>query len=377
VVRAGGPSVVIAAGGTGGHIYPGLALAAAIRRQRPEAAITFVGTTRGLEQRLIPAEGYPLSFVAMVPFSGRNRAIFPMALMRAGLQSNRILRREQADVAVGMGGYASAPLILGAWLGRVPSLVHESGAIPGKANLVTARLATEIALAYEEARSAFPGGARARVVGMPLEESKTTLDRAARRQPARRVLELPDDAFVVFITGGSQGASSLNAAAVGLGQRWRGRDDLRVLLKTGAAHVEQVEKDLAANGGAAAVRCVSYIDHIEDAYAAADLAISRAGAGSVAEMAVTGLPAIFVPYPHATDDHQTINAQGLVAAGGALVVKDAEADADHLGPIIERLAGDRPELERMSTAARSAARPHAADDLAAMALTLADYKGRR
>jgi UDP-N-acetylglucosamine--N-acetylmuramyl-(pentapeptide) pyrophosphoryl-undecaprenol N-acetylglucosamine transferase len=370
------PSVVIAAGGTGGHIYPGLALAAAIRRQRPQAAITFVGTTRGLEQRLIPAEGYPLSFVDMVPFTGRNRAIFPAALLRAGVQCNRILRRERADVAVGMGGYASAPLILGAWLGRVPSLVHESGAIPGKANLVTARLADEIALAYEQARKAFPHGDRARVVGMPLEQAKTTLDRKARRTAARQALDLPADAFVVFITGGSQGAASLNAAAVGLGERWRGRDDVRVLLKTGATHVEQVEKELAANGGASAVRCVSYIEHIEDAYAAADLAISRAGAGSVAELAVCGLPAIFVPYPHATDDHQRINAQELVDVGGALLVADAEADAGHLGPIIERLADDPATLASMETAARSVGRPGAADDLAAMALDLAARKAR-
>ncbi|MDQ1404137.1 MAG: UDP-N-acetylglucosamine--N-acetylmuramyl-(pentapeptide) pyrophosphoryl-undecaprenol [Actinomycetota bacterium] len=362
---------MIAAGGTGGHIYPGLALASAIRRQRPNAAITFVGTKRGLEQRIVPAEGYPLALVGMVPFTGRYRAIFPAALLRAGVQANRVLRHEQASVAVGMGGYASAPLILGAWMGRVPSLVHESGAIPGKANLLTARLATEIALAYEEARSAFPRGERARVVGMPLDETKTTLDRHARRPAARRALGLPADAFVVFVTGGSQGAASLNNAAVGLGARWRERDDLRVLLKAGATHVEQVEKELAANGGAAAVRCVSYIEHIEDAYAAADLAISRAGAGSVAEVAVIGLPTIFVPYPFATDDHQTINAKGLVEAGGALLVNDADATADHLGPIIERLAADPDELTRMETAARAVARPRAADDLAAMVLELA------
>jgi len=130
------PRVVIAAGGTGGHIYPGLALAAAITRLEPTATVTFVGTRRGLEGEVIPRAGYALDFVTMVPFTGANRLALPAALLRGGLQARQVLRRRQADIAVGMGGYASAPLLLGARLARLPSLIHESGAVPGKANLV-------------------------------------------------------------------------------------------------------------------------------------------------------------------------------------------------------------------------------------------------
>ena len=365
------PSIVIAAGGTGGHIYPGLALASAIRRQVPDARVTFVGTERGLEGRLIPEQGYPLRFTAMVPFTGKGKVTLPAALVRAAFQSNAILRSVGADVAVGMGGYASIPLIAGAWLGRVPSLIHESGAIPGRANLVAARLTKHIGVAFEEAAPTFPKGRDVRVVGMPLDRGITSLDRAARRDEARAALGLPLDAFVVFVTGGSQGAASLNAAAVGLGARWAGRDDVRVVLKTGRAHHDQIQADIDAAGGAGVVLPVSFFERIEDAYAAADLCISRAGAGTVAELAAVGLPSILVPYPHAPGDHQAINAGGLVRAGGAVLVRDHDATADVLGPMVEELIAAPDSLADMAERARLAGRPDAADDLARWVLDLA------
>ena len=162
------PRVVIAAAGTGGHIYPGLALAEAIHAAAPAADVSFVGTRRGLEGEIIPRAGYQLDYIDMVPFAGANRFALPAALLRSGLQSRRLLRRRHADVAVGMGGYASAPLLLGARLARLPSLIHESGAVPGKANLVAARLTHNIATALPSAATTFPAGRDVRVVGMPL-----------------------------------------------------------------------------------------------------------------------------------------------------------------------------------------------------------------
>jgi UDP-N-acetylglucosamine--N-acetylmuramyl-(pentapeptide) pyrophosphoryl-undecaprenol N-acetylglucosamine transferase len=365
------PRVVIAAAGTGGHIYPGLALAEALRTAAPDAVISFVGTRRGLEGDIIPRAGYQLDFVDMVPFSGANRFRLPAALLRSGVQSRALLRRRRADVAVGMGGYASAPLLLGARLARVPSLIHESGAVPGKANLVAARMTRNIATSFPAAAGAFPSGRTLRVTGMPLASEFATFDRAALRADARRQLGLPADAFVVFVMGGSQGAATLSSAAVGLGARWRDRDDLHVLLKLGARAGDDVDEQVARAGADKVVHRVAYLDRIGVAYAAADVALCRAGAGTVAELAVTGLPAVLVPYPFATGDHQRDNAAELEAAGAAVIVPDAEATADRLGPILEGLAGNRAQLAAMAAGAASVGRPDAAAKLAGWVLELA------
>ena len=368
---ARGTRIAIAAGGTGGHIYPGLSLAAAIRRIEPAASISFVGTKRGLEGDVIPRAGYELDLVSMVPFTGANRAALPAVLLRGGLQSRRVLRRRGADVAVGMGGYASAPLLLGARMARLPSLIHESGAVPGKANLVAARLTRNIATAFPGAVRAFPADRDVRVTGMPLAPEFAGFDRAALRGPARQQLGLPADAFVLFVMGGSQGATRLTTAALELGRRWRDRGDLHILLKLGARAAADVETQLRESGAGGVVHPVAYLDRMDSAYAAADMALCRAGAGTVAELAVTGLPAVLVPYPFATGDHQRENAAELLAAGAARVVPDAEADGSSIAPIVEELAADPARLQAMAARARSVGRPDAADQLARWVLELA------
>jgi UDP-N-acetylglucosamine--N-acetylmuramyl-(pentapeptide) pyrophosphoryl-undecaprenol N-acetylglucosamine transferase len=266
------PRVVIAAAGTGGHIYPGLALAEAIRQIKPGAVISFVGTSRGLEGDIIPRAGYELDLVGMVPFAGANRVVLPVALLRAGAQARRLLRRRRADVAVGMGGYASAPLLLGARLAGIPSLIHESGAIPGKANLVAARLTGNIATSFPGAVDAFPDGKQVRVTGMPLAPEFASVDRAAAAASARGELGLPADRFVLFVMGGSQGATRLSDTAIALGERWRDRDDIRILLKLGARAGTDVDERIAALGADKVVHRVAYLDRMDTAYAAADAA---------------------------------------------------------------------------------------------------------
>ena len=363
--------VVIAAGGTGGHIYPGLALAGALRAAAPDVVTTFVGTTRGLEGEIIPRAGFDLDVVDMVPFVGAKRFVLPAALLRAGAQCRRILRHREADVAVGMGGYASAPLLLGARLTRTPSLIHESGAIPGKANLVAARLTDNIATSFPGAVRAFPAGKNVRVTGMPLAPEFATFDRDRLRADARRELGLPADGFVLFVMGGSQGATRLSTAAVELGARWKDRDDLHILLKIGARAVSDLDSAIAAAGAEKVIHRVAYLDRMDSAYAAADAALCRAGAGTVAELAVTGLPAVLVPYPFATGDHQRENAAELVAADAAVVVPDGEATGANLAPVIEKMAADRAGLDRMAAGARGVGRPDAAAQLAEWVLSLA------
>ena len=364
------PSVVIAAGGTGGHIYPGLALAQAVLERAPEARIAFVGTARGLEGELIPKAGYPLHLVDMVPFAGRARLLLPVALVRATAQSRALLRRLEADVAVGMGGYTSIPLVAGARFAGVPSLIHESGAIPGRANLLAARFTGNVATAFAEAESAFPRSATVRTVGMPLSPGLARFDRQALRPAARAAFDLPEGCRFLLVNGGSQGAASLNRLALGLADRWRDRDDIRILLKAGARQHEAVAAELAGHPGRERIELTRFIERMDHAYAAADMAVCRAGAGTVAELAVVGLPSVLVPYPHAPLDHQTLNARVLTAVGGALLVADHEATPDVVGPLLEDRLDDPDAHGRMRTGLAAVAHPCAAEELAEWALSL-------
>jgi UDP-N-acetylglucosamine--N-acetylmuramyl-(pentapeptide) pyrophosphoryl-undecaprenol N-acetylglucosamine transferase len=312
-----------------------------------------------------------LHLVDMVPFAGARRALVPAAFARATWQARRLLRTQGTAVAVGMGGYASIPLVAGARLGGVPSLVHESGAIPGRANLLAARFTSNIALAFEQARSSFPPSLNARVVGMPLSPEIEHFERDRVRNEARRAFGLPEDANVLLVIGGSQGATTLNRAAVGLAARWRDRSDRRIVLKTGANDLAGIQSDLKAAGCEHLVHAVSFFDRMDHAYGVADLALTRAGAGTVSELAATGLPAILVPYPYAPHDHQAVNASVLVEPGAALMVRNPEATAENLGPMLDELFDDPARRASMSAAARGAARLHAADELAAWVLELA------
>jgi UDP-N-acetylglucosamine--N-acetylmuramyl-(pentapeptide) pyrophosphoryl-undecaprenol N-acetylglucosamine transferase len=371
---AGAPCVLIAAGGTGGHIFPGLALADAIVASEPSARAAFVGTARGLESSLIPKAGYQLHLVDMVPFAGANKFRVPGALARSIWQARRLLKMHSADAAVGMGGYASVPLVIAARLGRIPALVHESGAIVGRANALAARFTPHVAYAFDETVGRMPDSVKPRVIGMPLAPQFSDFDRAELRQEARRAFNLPEGKAALFVMGGSLGAAHLNDLAVELAGRWKERTDVAIVIKAGRDHADRVEEGLARNGGSSIARCISFFERMDHAYAAADLAITRAGAGTVAELAVTGVPAILVPYPHAIDDHQTLNAGALVRAGAAILVRDADVSVERLQPTVEELLFSPDRLQKMSDAARTVAHPAAADELAEWVLSLASQR---
>lgn len=369
-------SVVIGAGGTGGHIYPGLALADALRRAVPDAVVSFVGTERGLETRLIPQAGYRLHTVDMIPFDpslGAKRYLLPAALLKSGAQCRSILRQQEAQVAVGMGGYPSAPVIVGARLAGLPSLVHESNAVPGRANKFAARLTPHIALAFDRSRAHLAGGERAETVGMPLVGPLASLDRTALRERARRELGVPGGTRLLLVNGGSLGAARLTEAAVGLAARYRSRTDLRLLVKTGPAALEETRERLVATGGAAVAEAVPYLDRMDLAYAAADLVVCRAGSATVAELATIGMPAVLVPYPHAPGDHQTHNARVLSDAGAAVLLPDAETTAERLDALVTPLLDDPARLAAMGQAADPGTHARAADLLAAKVLHLAGH----
>ncbi|MFD3971130.1 glycosyltransferase [Streptomyces cyaneofuscatus] len=384
-------SVVIGAGGTGGHIYPGLALAEALRRADPDAVISFIGTERGLETTLIPAAGHRLHTVDMIPFDpalGAKRFLLPAALLRSGAQARSVLRRQRAQVVVGMGGYPSAPAIVGAKLAGLPSVIHESNAVPGRANQFAARLTEHLTVAFDGSRAHLSGGERALTVGVPIAASLAALDRPALRAEARRAFGIPEGARVVLFNGGSLGAARLTAAAVGLAARWRGRGDVHLLIKTGPAALAETRRKLVdAGAGAVAqgevrqqpadaasgpvAQAVPYLDRMDLAYAVADLVVCRAGSATIAELATTGVPAVLVPYPHAPGDHQTHNARVLSDAGAAHLVPDAETTADRLAELIDPLLADPARLAVMGRAADPGNHARAADLLAETVIRLA------
>ncbi|WP_327686525.1 UDP-N-acetylglucosamine--N-acetylmuramyl-(pentapeptide) pyrophosphoryl-undecaprenol N-acetylglucosamine transferase [Streptomyces sp. NBC_00467] len=364
-------SVVIGAGGTGGHIYPGLALAEALLRAVPSAVISFVGTTRGLESDLIPGAGHRLHTVDMIPFDpalGARRFLLPAALLKSGAQCRAILRAQRAHIAIGMGGYPSAPVILGARLAGLPSLIHESNAVPGRANQFAARLTPHLAVAFDHSRAHLAGGENALTTGMPIAAPLAALDRPTLREQARRALDVPEGARLLLVNGGSLGAARLTEAAVGLAHRWRERTDVHLLIKTGPAALEQTRRRLDDSPVA---RAVPYLDRMDLAYAAADLVVCRAGAATVAELATTGVPAILVPYPHAPGDHQTHNARVLSDAGAGLLLPDAETTTERLEALTAPLLADPARLAAMSGAAEPGPHARAADLLAARVVELA------
>jgi UDP-N-acetylglucosamine--N-acetylmuramyl-(pentapeptide) pyrophosphoryl-undecaprenol N-acetylglucosamine transferase len=363
-------SIVIAAGGTGGHIYPGLALAEAITAARSDARITFVGTPKGMESQLVPREGYELRLYDMLQFAGQGwrKALVPPVLLRASVQARGILRGVDADIAVSMGGYTGVPLVAGARLAGVPSIVHEPGAVPGKANLLAARFTRNVATSFAPTR--FPRR-EVRLVGYPLRSAFDSFDRDALRPVARAAYGLDDDVAMILVSGGSQGSLTLNNLALGLARRWAGRRDVKILLKAGSRTHDQIAASLEAEPGRDVVNLVRYIDRMDHAYASADLAICRAGAATVSELAVAGLPAVLVPFPYDEHDEQLHNAQPLIDVGGALLVHEADATADFVGPQIESRLADRAMLSAMGTAITSCARRGAAADLAAWVLELA------
>lgn len=355
-------SVVVAGGGTAGHIEPALALADAVRRAVPQARITALGTPRGLEATLVPQRGYPLELIPAVPLPRKpsvDLLLLPLRVHAAVRRVREVLDAVAADVVVGFGGYVALPAYLAA-RGRVPIVVHEANARAGLANKVGARFAARVLAAVPG--SGLPG---AEVIGIPLRQAISSLDRPALRATARAHFGLDPQAPTLLVTGGSQGARSLNAAVSGAAAEL-GAAGIGVLHAYGRRNAVAV----TAMPGAPPYVAVPYLERMDLALAAADLAICRAGAMTVAELSAVGLPAVYVPLPHGNGE-QGLNARQLVEAGGAMLVADAELTPTK---VIEEVLGvltDPLRLAEMSTAARVAGHPDADDVLAKIVFEVA------
>ncbi len=352
--------VVLAAGGTAGHIFPALNTAAALRELRPDVAITIIGTYRGLDQVLVPPSGFPLMMIDSVPFPrtfSADALRFPHRMYRAVAEVKRFLSEHPAHAVVGFGGYASAPVYVAARARRVCTIVHEANSTAGLANRLGARLTRNIALNYP---GVLPHG---RVIGMPLSASIADLDRAHLQTPAREYFGLPSTGPVLLVFGGSQGAQSMNATVT---------EALPALVSAGISVLHAVGPSNAPSidildTADSVYRAVPFIDRMDLAYAAADLSINRAGAMTVAEIASTGLPSIFVPLPIGNGEQER-NAHALVEAGGALMCRQQDFSPSWVTSTVIPLARDTSRLASMSTAVQAGSYRGAAQELAHWAL---------
>ncbi len=353
---------LVTGGGTGGHVYPALALARElVAREHPAPSIRFVGARRGLEASVVPEAGFAIDLLPGRGFQRRFTVANLGALWEnvvAFARSRRIVERTRPRVVVGVGGYASLPCLVAARLRRVPAVVHEQNAAPGLANRLAVRFGARAAISL-------PGTPLrdAVLTGNPIRPEIAAVRRAPSRPP------------VVAIVGGSLGARRLNDAALGLYDRWRHRDDVAVHHVSGRRDYDGYAARLdgaRGSGDALAYRLVPYEAQIDALYARAAVAVCRAGAVTVAELAAAGVPSVLVPLPGAPGDHQTRNAASLVDGNAAVLVPDDECDAARLDREVSQLLAAPDRLDDMSRAARALARPDAAARLADLVEAVAD-----
>jgi UDP-N-acetylglucosamine--N-acetylmuramyl-(pentapeptide) pyrophosphoryl-undecaprenol N-acetylglucosamine transferase len=351
--------IIIAGGGTGGHVIPALAIAQQLKKQFA-AEVLFIGTARGIETGLVPQAGFPLELIRVgalknVSLMTRAKTMFDLPLAIAA--SSRMLTDFDPEVVIGVGGYASGPAMVAAIRRRLPTLAFEPNVVPGFANRMIARWVTAAAVHFEETCKYFP---RCQVTGVPVGSAFFSIPPKNGGVPT------------LLVFGGSQGARAINdamtmpEALAGLREKVPG---IHIIHQTGKRDYERVQAAYQQSGISSEVH--QFIDAMPQTFGRSDLLVCRSGASTVGEITAAGKPAIFVPFPAAADDHQNVNARALERAGAAVVVEESNLDAAYLVDTIAALIGDPPRLRSMSVAAKSLAHPKAVEDIADIVLRLA------
>jgi len=342
--------LLLAGGGTGGHLFPAIALAEQFKAEEPQGEVLFVGTERGLEARMLPELGWTLETIEMSGWAGRGFvARFKVLgqLLKSLSQSRKILRSFNPDVVVGVGGYASVPVLLAAKILKIPYLVHEQNAWPGLANRLLGCWAKRVCLSFDEADRAFHRSATV-LTGNPVRVAMETC-------PA-----LNGDKPCLLVFGGSQGAVAINrtiVAALPLLDEWRGK--LEIIHQTGEQDYEKTVQGYRDNNWPE-MEVTPFIKDMADAYARSTLIVCRAGATTLAELTACGRPAILVPYPHAAAGHQSTNARAMTAKGAAMTMEETDLTPERLASLINGLLHDRTSIKTMAAAAKGLARRGAA-----------------
>ena len=356
---------ILAGGGTGGHVIPALAIANELKKNYG-AEVLFIGTARGIENRLVPAAGYPLQLVrvgALKNVSLMTRAKTAFDLPRAVWDASRMLNDFAPDVVIGVGGYASGPAMLAAVVKHIPTLAFEPNVVPGFANRVVARFVSGAAVHFEETAKYFR---YAEVTGVPVRQAFFEIPVLSNKKRGGTP--------TLLVFGGSQGAHAINEAMIRcLPELQRQAPGMHIIHQTGERDYSDALAAYRGLGEAAEV--FKFIEDMPAAFARADLVVCRSGASTVAEITAAGKPAIFVPFPRAADDHQRVNAEALARVGAAVVVEESKLEGVWLAETIAALLGDARRLEEMSEAARGLAHPDAARDIAAMAARVSGMAG--
>jgi len=352
--------IVFTGGGTGGHIYPGIATARALKNSVKDLSVLFMGTRRGLEAQLVPQEGFEISFISARGLSSHPiRAIAALMSVSLGLmQSLKVMMTFKPHLVVGTGGYVSGPVAIAAYFAGVPVIIFEQNIIPGKTTRFISRLAQKVCVSFNETERFLPRG-KVVVTGNPVREVILTRS----RDEGRAVLSIAPERLCILITGASQGARSINEGIINALPSWKDKK-WTIIHLTGEKNFEQVKSrtDAIIQGEVVDYRCLGFLRNMEDAYAACDLAVCRAGATTLAEITARGIPSVLIPYPYSAEAHQEKNAAWLQQNGASVMIPDAEV-GERLSAVITTLADDEAALGAMAEKCRALGRPDALKDI--------------
>lgn len=342
--------VVIAAGGTGGHIYPGIAIANKIRKENPNVQITFVGTQKGLEKDLVPGEGYSLEFIRVKGFR-RKLSIDTLKSIGgifSGLKdAHDIIKKIRPDIVIGTGGYVCGPMLLSAKIHKIPTLIHEQNAFPGITNKLLSRVVDRVAISFRESEKYFKNTEKTILSGNPIRQEFKKSD----KMDARSYLGLPTDNQIIVALGGSQGAWSINQSMVTVIKALKDKKNINIIHITGKNQYDKVLDMFKTDGidihKYSNIQILPYSQDVAKLYSACDLIISRSGAMTVSEITAVGRPGIFIPFPYATDNHQEFNAKVVADRGGGILILDKDLNGKILLNNIESLLTNKNKLIKM------------------------------
>lgn len=367
-----GIRVLIAGGGTSGHINPAIAIADRIRLEDPQSEIEFCGTDRGLESDIVPRSGYVLHSIRARGMPQKPSVKMAKAIMDfiAGRKTCiSIIRTFKPDVVVGTGGYVCTPLVSAAYREHIPVLLHEQNAFPGRSNRLMSQKADVVCTSFPGIESSFPKAKSVVFTGNPVK----TIFFETKREAARKELGISDDTVFLLAMGGSLGARTINESVAELSEKLSGKN-IKIVLSAGKQQYVSLKEKIGTTNDKIEVR--EYIYNPQTYMAAADLIICRAGAITCAEVAALGIPSVMIPYPFAAGDHQTYNARAFEKAGAAVLMKDADVSAESLYETVLPVIEDKERLKKMGQGARSLAKPQADCDIAAQVVRLAGKEAR-
>jgi UDP-N-acetylglucosamine--N-acetylmuramyl-(pentapeptide) pyrophosphoryl-undecaprenol N-acetylglucosamine transferase len=353
-----GLRLVIAGGGTGGHLFPGIAVAQEFAERDKHNRVLFINAGRSLEKRVLSELGWPSQTIAIEGIKGRGRwhqLVAASKIPKAIWQARRMLKQFAADAVMGVGGYSAGPVVFAARCSGIATALHEQNQLPGVTNRILGRMVDRIYLSFAESRQCF-AGASVKITGNPVRDEIIAL---AERSKNRS--EASDSHFHLLVIGGSQGAHAINIAMIEALPLFTQGRDLRITHQTGDQDLDGVKQAYDQMQMSAVVQ--PFFTDMADQYRRADLIVCRAGATTVAEITVIGKAALFIPFPYAADDHQTRNAQALVGAGAAEMIAESELSSEALANVINKLASERRQLTIMEQNARALGRPHAAQEI--------------